>query len=370
MILKIFFSLLSLSSGTIAAQAILKPDHLQTEIKKILEHAIFTPPPTEIILQEKKVVLGGEDLEVHFCDHHHLRKIVEQHPYFEAKNVYFIHDVKVQQGHEFVAPIGEVAVLQFLQIRVATSLHIEGELNPLYPIQFCHESPFFMPTGCMIDGRVDVVQNFESPSQRQALFLAKALDPHEPHFLIERSIEACKMLKQRRIDRNQNPRKYLSFEELTPFCSMFCDGEVTCQEQNYLVPQELNPLVYLADCKEKITHLRGGFLTSSLAIFYITPALQTPGIYSLTPLDLKRGFILTTKHNLGFQGIIDLEDIILSIRMRNQTLFLYLCTFNTYQTSIVASKIISGQGRELRSHRPTEMSFQMQDSLTKYFIPD
>lgn len=361
---------MSLSSCALAAQTILKPYHLHDEIKKTLQNAILTPPPLEIILQKKIVVLGGEDLEVHFCDHHHLKEIVKQHPYFEAKNVYFIHDVNARRGLEFAAPIGEVACLQFLQIRVETSLNIEGEINPLYPVQLCHESPFFRPTGSVIPEQIEVVQNFEPPSQRQALFLARSLDPDEPYFLTEKSKEARIKLSERQVDRILNPEKYPSFEDLTPFCSMFCEGEVTCHEQNYLVPQELNPLVYLADSKEKIIELRNSFLTSSLTILYITSARQTHGIYSFTPLDLKRGFILTTKYNLGFSGIIDLEDIILSIRMSNRTLFLYLYFLKTFQTSVTASKIISGQGKNLLSHKPIKMSPQMRDSLIKYFIPN
>lgn len=372
MILKVFFSLVSFSTITIATETILTPTHLQMELKQILQGITFNPPPDEIILQEKIVVLGGEDLEVHFYNQNHLREIVEKNPYFEAKNLYFVHNETVQPGSEFIAPGGEIAKLRFLQIYASRPLHIEGKLDTFYPIHLRHNSPFFDITGHIINGEIEIVKNFDSVSQTQALFLAKALDPLDPNSLKKRNNEAKKLLNERQVDRHFHPENYPSFEEMAPFCFLSCDGKYSWQEQDYLVNEGVSPLIYLAATKKELSQLRQTFLTPplSLPILYLTRSAQKSGLYSLTPLTLKRGLILISNHNLGFSGMIDLNDIILSIKIKNHILFFSLFSFSTYQTSIVASQMIIGEGNKLLTHPPEEITPQMWENLKKYFQPD
>ncbi len=278
-------------------------------ISTLLINVEFEPQPKSIRLV-KFVRALDSSIEIRFRDHQHLKSIVEQTPLIHAKEkIYFVHDKNVEDSKELAPLQGKMTRGYFIHIEADCSLKIKGQLQTSLMVILPRGSDF---NGLIYEGKGICTGGLAE--YQNALNLINVIDSFNEDLYRIRSSDAYTLLENRRKSGLRDPEKYPAFKELCPTALLLSGSEIKILLKDYIHSE--NPLIYIAKSIPEIEELRVDLPEFMQAINFIDPECKFSGVYSKGPLDLVKGFEISTDAHLTILGKMILPDYNVSINAK------------------------------------------------------
>lgn len=300
--------------------------------RSLFSNIHFEPQPTALrFCLEAKVENGS--LEVHFRDRKHLKSIVSETPLMEVEDrLYFVHDVHAKDSKELVASNGVVNSQYVIYFSADTPLKVTGNLsrNLTHNIRFPKGSDL---SALSITNQRSV--GFGSlTTYSNACELLRAIKTFDEQLWETKTEEAFNLLKDRSESRRQKPVEYPEWQTICPDAALITAAKLSITQRDYIAANK--PLIYMASSIPNMLKLQGKLPTFSHPILYVNPTCAKSRVYCDGPLEVQKGFEISTPGDLTVGGSIKLQNYNLKFNVGGAIWLVHNQLSTNYAISIYA----------------------------------
>ncbi len=339
------------------------------EFMTLFKDIKIEPLPKAIrILREAKVI-GEGDVEIHFRDTAHLKKIVDEIPLIsgglslEGSRVYYVRDKDSKDGCEIISKGDNLVMNPFINFVSDSPLVLSGksESKIPFPIHFPLKSDIsqlsFKTEGGIITG--------ELKNYQEAHELSEVIGEFNEYLFKIRTSDAFQLLINQRKSRLELPNFYPDLIEVCPDICLIGLAGYEILQQDYICSKQ--PLVYISNSLKALTELYTELPDFSNSISYIDPDFNLSGVYCNGPLFVQKGFDVFANGDLSVSGQMDLYDH--NIKFRSIA-SLWLMSLNLSAKSILirSGKDLSINGKVNPNVKPENMLDHDWQKLREFWL--
>ena len=275
-------------------------------LEEVFQNVRFDKQPHCIKLKKLVSVKNG-NLEVHFRDSDHLRSLIEEYPELKADQIYYTHDLEIQDGEEFVAQGGELSRGEFTHIMADEPLNFEGRLDLNYSVVFPKGSNWDKLDVTIKSSALGSSQSTGLSNYEEAMDLANTLETFDQRLFQTRTKEAERLFEERRRNRLEHPEDYPDLLKICPGAYLIANADIEITQIDSLCSESF--LYYFAPSLREVKELKEKLPAfSSDGIFVINKLLQQSGVYSRKPLGVRKGFKVLSRRDLCLAGTFVLQE--------------------------------------------------------------